>query len=309
MASIGGIGNKTSTPSISSPSNTAPTQTTKSTEPTKTTSVQTGHDKKNSYESVTPGKVGSGFSVMGAPLSTATKGAKESARLTRAFANTARSNMVKTFAEGGELALKNTGAAKAAMNLESSALRTASLASKLDKTGKALGVAGGVLTAVDQGLNSSAQTTAGKVISGTIAGGTGYAFGASHPYLAAGDAIAGLAGAPDTPSNVFNKSVDTLVTVSEAAITGDTKGLDTLHERNLSGENGVVFQTAGGIGEQFAAITDAVATGDVGALDRLHQNNLNGDNGALMKMSAEAGDYWAEHGIVGGLSNFWDAIW
>jgi hypothetical protein len=217
--------------------------------------------------------------------------------------------MAQVFTQGGEAALQTTGAARTAANLETAAQQTARTASRLNTAGHVLGVIGGTMTGIDQGLNSSAQTTAGKVTSGTLAGAASYGLGLTNPHLAAADAIAGLAGAPDTPSNVLNRSIDTLVTVGEAVATQDTRGLEQLHQRNLSGQSGPVFQTAAGIGEQYAGMIDAAMTGDTRSLDNLHQRNLNGSNGVLMQAAAEAGDYWAENGIIGGLKNFWNSIW
>lgn len=286
-----------------------PTTTPKVSTPQAKTPTTTGHSTRNTYQGPSAGQLGSAATVAGAPASTLGKLADESAKLTRSWADASRSNMAQVFTEGGEQALQSTGVARATANLETAAQRTAATAGRINTAGKVLGVAGGALTAVDQGLNSSAQSTAGKVTSGTLAGTASYAVGATHPYLAAADAVAGLAGSPETPSNVLNKSIDTLVTVGEAAVTRDTRGLDQLHQRNLSGQNGPVFQTAAGVGEQYAGIIDAVTTGDTRTLDNLHQRNLSGQNGGLMKVAAEAGDYWAENGVVGGLQKFWNAIW
>jgi hypothetical protein len=247
-------------PVVSTPKNDTPT--------TRTSTAQVRHNQ-DGFEAprVSAGDLGTGATIAGAPVAAATNLAEDSTRVVRGYASAARANAAQIFAEGGETALRSSGAHRAVANLETAASRSAQTASRLNNTGRVLGVAGGALTAIDQGVNSTAQTDTGRVISGTAAGTASYALGASHPYLAAADAVANLAGVPETPSNILNNSIDTLVTVGESAVTGDLRGVESLHQRNLSGENGPVFQAA-----------------------------------------AEAGDFWAERGIVGGLSDFGNAV-
>lgn len=260
MSKVGGNSNVTRTPVQQPPAPATPAQT-----PQPRSS--TGHSSQNTFETPTAGQLAGGATVSGAPLAAATNIADDAAKVTRSFANAAHGNVARVFTEGGEAALNSTQAHRIAANLETNALRTANTAGRLNTAGNVLGIAGGALTAVDQGLNSSAQSNEARVVSGTLAGTASYALGATNPYLAAGDALAGLAGAPDTPGNVLNKSIDSIVTVGEAAVTQDISGLENLNERNLRGDNGPVFQAA-----------------------------------------AEAGEYWAEHGVVGGLKNAWDAL-
>lgn len=235
---------------------------------TRTSTAELRH-RQDGFEAPRPGAgdLGAAATVAGAPLAATTQIARDSASTVQSYAHAARANAAQIFTEGGESALRASGAHRAVANLETAAARTTRTASRLQTTGRVLGVAGGALTAVEQGANSSAQTDAGRVISGTAAGTASYALGASHPYLAAADAVATLAGAPDTPSTILNSSIDTLVTVGEGVVTGDSRGVESLHQRNLSGENGPVFQAA-----------------------------------------AEAGDFWAERGVMGGLSDFGDAV-
>lgn len=216
---------------------------------------------------VSAGDAAAGITVAGAPAQLLEDAAQSSARTVRTYADAARSRVGQVFAEGGEEALRATQAHRAAANLETAAARTANTASRIRTAGNVLNVAGGVLTGVDQYNNSNAQTTVGRTTSATGAGSLAVAVGARHPYLAAADAAANLLGAPETPSNVLNRSVDTIATVGEGLITGDTRGMESLHQRNLRGDHGPVFQAA-----------------------------------------AEAGDFWADHGVVGGLEMFGDAV-
>lgn len=213
------------------------------------------------------GDAGSGVTVGGAPAQLLDDLAQQSARTVRSYADAAKMRASQVFVEGGEQALHATQAHRAAANLETAALRTANTSARIHTASSALNVAGGVLTGVSQYQNSNAQSTAGRTVSATGAGSLAVAVGARHPYLAAADAAASLLGSPETPSNVLNRSVDTIATVGEGLITGDTRGMESLHQRNLRGDHGPVFQAA-----------------------------------------AEAGEFWAEHGIVGGLRQFGDAV-
>lgn len=213
------------------------------------------------------GDAGSAATVAGAPTQLLDDVAQQSARTVRSYADAAKARATQVFTEGGEQALHATQAHRAAANLETSALRTANTASRIRTASTALNVAGGVLTGVSQYQNSDAQSTAGRTTSATGAGSLAVAVGARHPYLAAADAAASLLGAPETPSNVLNRSIDTITTVGEGLITGDTRGMENLHQRNLRGDHGPVFQAA-----------------------------------------AEAGEFWSEHGVVGGLQLFGDAV-
>lgn len=222
----------------------------------------------NQFESgPSAGELGSAGTVAGAPTQLLDDAAQQSSRVVRSYADAARTRMGQVFAEGGEQALHATQAHRAAANLEAAAARTAQSASRIHAAGNALNVASGVLTGIEQYNNSEAQTVAGRSVSATGAGSLAVAAGMRHPYLAAADAAANLLGAPETPSNVLNQSVDTIATVGEGLVTGDTRGMQNLHEGNLRGDNGPVFQAA-----------------------------------------AEAGEFWAEHGVVGGLEMFGDAV-
>lgn len=223
----------------------------------------------------TAAQLAAGLGALGGPTELATRATQEGAALARTGANAARGRMAQVFAEGGEEALRATRAHQTAARLETTAARATQSATRLQRAGGALNIAAGALTAVDQFQRSEAQSTVARTASAGGAGTLAVAVGARHPYFAAADAAAQLLGAPDTPSNIINRSVDTIATVGEGVVTGDIRGMDSLHQSNLRGDNGPVFQAA-----------------------------------------AEAGDFWAEHGVVGGLSEFggavgdaWDMLW
>ena len=66
-----------------------------------------------------------------------------------------------------------------------------------------------------------------------------------------------------------------------------------------------VYQgTAGAL----TAIGEGIARGDETAMARFHERSKKGDYGAIMKAASEAGDFWAERGLMGGLSEFKEAV-
>lgn len=160
----------------------------------------------------------------------------------------------------------------------------------------ALAVVGGVATGIDQATSGTTTTTAGDIVNGTAAGGMSVAFGAANPALAAVDAVSSMAGGPSL-SEATNNGINSAVTIGEAAVTGDTRGLEELNRRNLSGENGQVTRVAAGYGE-------AIANGDTSHLEAYQREALRGDHGTVARTLAESGDFWAEHGIGGGLREF-----
>ena len=60
--------------------------------------------------------------------------------------------------------------------------------------------------------------------------------------------------------------------------------------------------------ESIVVTTEGLITGESGGMANLHQKQLNGDWGPLFRNAAEAGDFWADNGIGGGLGMFWDAV-
>ena len=177
------------------------------------------------------------------------------------------SSMIQTFARGGEEALEASGISKAVARWTTNAARATAASEWIGKVSEPLGKVGAAWTAVNQGLTSSAQTVAGKLTSAAGAGGLAWA-SRGNPVLAVADLGFHAVGlGKDSPSAIVGHSVDNIVTLGESAFTGSTRGLSDIQSRNLSGQNGWVFQKA-----------------------------------------AEAGDYWADKGISGGLSEFWGEV-
>jgi hypothetical protein len=63
----------------------------------------------------------------------------------------------------------------------------------------------------------------------------------------------------------------------------------------------------GGAGA-VTAIGEGVVTGDTRAMEGFHEASKRGEYGKVMQASSEAGDYWAEKGVVGGLKEFGSAL-
>jgi LysM repeat protein len=154
-------------------------------------------------------------------------------------------------------------------------LTNATSLNALDKVGKAFSV-------YDAATKDSQVTVEGKAANYFAQSAVGGMLVKLSPALAIGDTAVGLLDAglavggvptrfqPGTyisPGKVLGSSVDNITGFADAVYSGDTAGLDNLHERNLSGKNGWLFQQA-----------------------------------------AQAGDYWAQFGIGGGLKNFWNTV-
>jgi hypothetical protein len=63
-----------------------------------------------------------------------------------------------------------------------------------------------------------------------------------------------------------------------------------------------------GTAAALTGISEALVTGNGIAMAKFHERSKRGDYGVIMKESSEAGDYWAEKGLLGGLSEFFEAL-
>jgi WXG100 family type VII secretion target len=173
--------------------------------------------------------------------------------------------MAAIFARGGEEALGRAGIHEMVARLTSNAARAENTAAWIRRGATGLRFLGAGMTTYGQFETSSAESLAGQVTSAGLAGGASLAV-SPNPYWFAGDVV-GYALGVDRPSQIIQGSIDTIVTTGEGLITGSTRGMESIHQRNLSGANGWVFQQA-----------------------------------------AEAGNFWAEHGVGGGLKMFWNEV-
>lgn len=189
-----------------------------------------------------------------------------------AYAESARAgswdDMARVFAQGGEDALRATGLHETVARWTTNSARASRLSEFLgNKWFDRLGKAAAIGTGIEQAVTSSAETLPGKLISGGGAGALAWA-SRNNPYLAVADlGFTAVGLGDDRPSAIVGNSVDNIVVLGEGLTTGSTRGMESIHGRNLSGENGWVFQQA-----------------------------------------AQAGDFWAENGISGGMGQFWTEV-
>ena len=125
-----------------------------------------------------------------------------------------------------------------------------------------LSVIGAAANGLSQGLNSDATTTTGQVVTGVGTAGLSFAASGLHPGVTALDLATGGA-----VSQNLNNGISAPVTIVDGLVTGDSEGMENLHQRNLDGENGPIAREA-----------------------------------------AESGDFWAKHGIRGGLGALYSSI-
>lgn len=64
-----------------------------------------------------------------------------------------------------------------------------------------------------------------------------------------------------------------------------------------------------GTAASLTVIGEALITGDAAGLDNFHQRSMRGEYGKLMQASSEAGEYWNEKGVAGGLQEFASEFW
>lgn len=181
------------------------------------------------------------------------------------------------------------------------------------KFGTAANVAGGLITAVDQFGSSNAETTAGKTVSATGAGVTNFLFNQGMPVTAVVDSLLGLGlgqideknadGSVDatrngvknsTIGNTLNKSIDTITSLGEGLITGETGGMEKTHEALKRGDGGMLLQGASAAGDSIAALT----SGDANAVSDFAEASQRGDYGFIGQFGAALGEGLADPGSV-----------
>jgi hypothetical protein len=173
--------------------------------------------------------------------------------------------MASIFARGGEEALSSSGIHRIVARYMANSARASNFANWLKRGSTGLDALGAGATALGQGMDSSAETMIGKITSGGAAGAFSWAT-RNNPYVFAADMV-GMATGVDGPSVIMNSSFESIAVAGEGLITGSTGGMESLHQRQLNGDFGIVFREA-----------------------------------------AQAGDFWAKNGVVGGMSQFWGEV-
>lgn len=173
----------------------------------------------------------------------------------------------KTFQQLGEAGLESSGQAKRAADATTNALTHADDLAKAGKISKAMTGVGALLSAADQYEKTEAQTTAGQATSSVAFGGTMAALSVAAPPIAVLDAGMNLAGVSEENSP------------------------SNFYAKAIDGT---------------VALGEGIMTGDTTGMMNVHQANLDGENGIVLEVAAKSGDYWAEHGLVGGIKNVFE---
>ncbi|MBI2568133.1 MAG: hypothetical protein HYV63_13975 [Candidatus Schekmanbacteria bacterium] len=151
-----------------------------------------------------------------------------------------------------------------------SAVNAGRVARAAHTAGTAAAVVGAAATAVNQYQTSTATTGAGRVVDAGLAGAVSGVL-ATNPAIAAADIVTG-----GGVSNTTSASVHALTTAGEAATqlatTGDPTQVDTR------------------------------------GMDEFHRRSVNGELGRVSQAASQAGDYWADNGVGGGLRDFWRQV-
>lgn len=135
--------------------------------------------------------------------------------------------------------------------------------------GTGLNVAGSVLTAVVQYRDSTATTVVGKAVDAAGAGALDWGLGTIHPAVPVVDKFVGL---------VFEHGLG-------------VKGVSIADNLNTSVRS-------------IVTVTEGVLTGDTSGMESFHERSLAGEYTPVFRWASEAGDYWADTGIGGGLADF-----
>jgi len=157
-------------------------------------------------------------------------------------AQSARRLMAGVFSIGGEDALKQTGIAEYVANATTDAARASRVSDWIGKAGTGVDVVGTAGDTLEQAMETSAQTWLGKLTSTGAAGGFSWA-ARNNPVVAIGDVAGGFLGT-DTPSGVWNASVESIAVTTEGLLTGESGGMAALHQKQLNGDWGPLFREA-----------------------------------------------------------------
>lgn len=179
-------------------------------------------------------------------------------------------------------------------------------------------------------MNSKATTTGGLIVDGVIKGGIGYLI-MSNPAVALLDLVLPKA---LRISSLLKGMGDMVVGTLELVFTGDSKMLEAVHKASLSGEYGLIMNAASAMGEALAgdwshiqALNEKNLSGKNGAvihlasgmgalvfngnfkpLEKYHEMALSGEHGTIARVLAESGEFWAQHGLHGGLREVLDSV-
>jgi hypothetical protein len=113
---------------------------------------------------------------------------------------------------------------------------------------------------------------------------------------------------------VTSKNRTTAGKVADATLTGASEALVVANPATavadlvLPEDYKLSKMYRGGSGA-VTALGEGLLTGDTSAMESFHEASKRGEYGKIMQLSSEAGDYWAEHGVIGGLKEFGRELW
>lgn len=191
--------------------------------------------------------------------------------------------MVQIFAEGGEAALRATGISQLVSKWQSLSART----EVFRRWGSRLGALGAGFTGLAQGIGSSAETLVGKIASGGLAG-----------TAALGISQTGWPTAPFTSAGFFKGNG--YFVAADAAIWG----VNSTFGINIDRPSAIVNTAI----DNIVTTAEGFITGSSEGWERIHQRNLSGENTWVFQQAAQAGEFWAEHGVVAPVTELWNGV-
>lgn len=189
--------------------------------------------------------------------------------------------MAEIFAEGGEAALQRTGISRLVSQWQQ-------LDSTLQKFGNRLNALGAGFAGLGQAVGSSAETLVGKIVSGGLAGGA--AFGVGQSPWATG---------PWAAANPFMRRNGYFFAADMAIL-----GLNSTFGINFDRPSAIVNTAI----DNIVTTGEGFITGSSEGWARIHQRNLSGESTWVFKKAAEAGEFYAEHGVVAPLKEIGNAV-
>ena len=123
-----------------------------------------------------------------------------------------------------------------------------------------------------------------------------------------GKGLAALSVGINVADVVANGPTETTAgTVTNAVLTGAlTYGVSVVPPLAIADAvtGGQVSDHYKGTASVLTVTAEGLITGDPKGMESFHKKSKNGEYGVVMKSASEAGDFWAEKGIIGGLEEF-----
>ena len=134
----------------------------------------------------------------------------------------------------------------------------------------------------------------------------------SHPSVAKGLMLVGAA--VETYAGVVDSNAQTKGGKALNGVLGGASGALVM-ANPLVAIGDLALPTGYKLSETFrgsagviTSIAEGAVTGDTRAMEKFHTRSKNGDYGVVIQAASEAGDYWNDNGIKGGLSQIWESL-